>query len=94
MRLLTLEEFGNWLRLHDDGDLQQWGAPVLKAAGERDRLLAVIDEHLPEGETATEAVAIAGTTIADVRKVLVECGALEEADQHTDIAGLLRVLLA
>lgn len=94
VRLLSLEEFGNWLHTHPDDELQRWGAPVLEAAGDRDRLLSLIDEHLPEGETASAAVAIAGTTIADVRAVLVECGALAADDTTTDVPALIRALLA
>jgi hypothetical protein len=94
VRLLSLEEFGQWLRTHPDAELQRWGDEVLDAAGDRDALLATIDEHLPEGETATAAVELAGATITDVRAVLVECGALSPDDTDTDVPALLRALLA
>jgi hypothetical protein len=101
VRLLSLEEFGQWLRTHPDAELQRWGDEVLDAAGDRDALLATIDEHLPEGETATAAVELAGTAIVTaateldaIRGVLIQCGALTAGDTETDVPALLRALLA
>jgi hypothetical protein len=94
VRLLSLEEFGNWLHTHPDDELQRWGAEVLEAAGDRDALMAAIDEHLPDDDTYEGAVRKAGENNDAVRAVLVECGALAPDDTATPIPDLLRALLA
>lgn len=94
VRLLSLEEFGTWLRTHPDDELQRWSSEVLEASRERDSLAATIDEHLPAGSMTYEGdVVAAGKFMADVRGVLVSCGALTTDDTETDIPALLRALL-
>jgi hypothetical protein len=94
VRLLSLKEFGEFLHTHSDPELQRWGVEVLAAHGDRKILLATIDQHLPEGDSATDAVRIAGETITDVRAALERCGALTPGDTSTPIGPLLAMLLA
>lgn len=99
VRLLSLNEFGQWLRTHTDDDLQQWGLEVIEAAEASDELEALrgtIDDALPRNSAPTYkgAVEIAGETITNVRAVLVDIGALAPEDTETPISDLLRALLA
>lgn len=99
VRLLSLNEFGQWLRTHSDDELQQWGLEVLEAAEAKDELEALEGEVAtnlpgPEGTSYQGAVRIAGETITNVRAVLVDIGALAPEDTDTPISDLLRALLA
>lgn len=95
MRLLSLQEFADWLRVHPDPDLQQWARAVQTAADERDSICEAIDTSLPDVAGDYEGdVEAAGKFMTDVRGVLVECGALAADDTATDVPGLLRALLA
>lgn len=96
VRLLSLEEFGKWLYAHSDEELQRWGVEVLDAAADRDALtglMAELDKQVPPtdcNEPALNQIERAG----EVRKVLVELGALSADDTETSIPDLLRALLA
>lgn len=102
VRLLSLEEFGEWLRQHPDDELQRWGAEVLAAADDREALndlTTTIEEHtaMPGDTGYNEAVRVAGTqadAFLDVRDTLVALGALSADDTETSIPDLLRALLA
>lgn len=97
VRLLSLNEFGQFLRTHSDAELAQWGLEVLEAAEAADELEALqddIDQALPNAPTYHGAVVIAGETISSVRAVLVHAGALAEDDTETPIAGLVAALLS
>lgn len=104
MQLLSLREFGEWLRVQPDAKLADWAPEVLDAADKADEL-AELHEDIDDAaggaghdkKTYGEAVKAAydqAERYADMRAVLVETGALAEDDTATDPADLLRVLLA
>jgi hypothetical protein len=100
LRLLSLEEFGQWLRSHSDDELQRWGIEVLDAADAVADLDAMQDEIVKRmgGDDTTEPYLNIVERVAnerdDVRKVLIECGALAPDDTDTNVPDLLRALLA
>ncbi len=103
MQLLSLKEFGEWLRTHPDPTLAEWSGEVLTAADDAEgyaELVEDIDNALPDGppgEAYADAVkdcADEANRYRDMRAVLVETGALAEDDTSTDPADLLRVLLS
>lgn len=96
MRLLTLGEFAEWLRTHPDNELQRWADEVRDAAEDRDTLIAATVDNLPTepGRSIEQDITAAGETIADVRRVLVDAGALAADDTQTPVADLIRALLS
>lgn len=101
MRLFSLEEFGQWLRTHTDDELQRWGVEVLDAAdavADLDALSEDIDERLGDKNDPTEPLANIVERVADerdeVRKVLIDCGALAPDDTTTNVPDLVRALLS
>lgn len=98
MRLLTLKEFGEWCATHPDDEIQQWGAEIIDAAaarGELVELTAVVERNLPaSGVDYPTDVTQAGKSLADVRAVLVEAGALSADDTDTALPDLIRALLS
>ena len=80
VRSLTLEDFGEHLRVKGGPD-SHWGGAV--------------DTHLPaSGMTYEKDVEQAGKALADVRALLVEAGALAADDTETALPDLVRALLS
>lgn len=98
MRLLTLREFGEFLRSRAGID-SEWGDEIIAAADaadELEELQADIERAVPvePGEIYADAVERAAKLGERMRAVLVETGALADNDTETDPADLLRLLLS
>lgn len=102
LRLLSLEEFGEWLRTQPDDKLAEWGNAVLEAVdvmAQHDRLVEDIDDATEHtGDTPPDELvkqlADDRRQFENIREALVETGALSADDRTTDLAGLVRALMA
>lgn len=98
MRILSLREFGEFLRSRSGID-SEWGDEIIAAADaadELEELQADIEKAVPvePGEIYADAIERAAKLGERMRAVLVETGALADDDTATDPADLLRVLLS
>jgi len=98
MRILSLREFGEFLRSRAGID-SEWGDEIIAAADaadELDQLQADIEKAVPVavGQEYADAVEQAAKLGDRMRAVLVETGALADDDTVTDPADLLRALLS
>ena len=97
VRSLTLEEFGEHLRVKGGPD-SHWGGAVLELCDQvkdYERIETAVDTHLPaSGMTYEKDVEQAGKALADVRALLVEAGALAADDTETALPDLVRALLS
>lgn len=99
LRLLTLREFGEFLRTH--GENSEWGDEILAVLDELDDvdgLYSDIERVLPvkDGQPYAEAVediAKRALKYDIIRATLINAGVLNADDTDTDLASLIRLLM-
>lgn len=98
LKLLTLPEFADWLRTHPDDELQRWADEISDAIEARQAYAALLDKVEkalpPSGKSYEADVTEAGATLAGVRQVLVDCGALAADDTTMPLPDLIRALMS
>lgn len=100
MRLLDLREYAEWLKLHGPPEHQAFADDILSDQDTVDSVRQAVDtagyRHVSDPVKAVEMLdeESRGERIADVRKVLVDMGALAADDLETNLPDLLRALLS
>lgn len=100
-QLLNLREFGEWLRTHGSPEHRHFADELLR----NEETLEAVDSALATAglrnfdpvagvETLQRERDQAGRDYRELRRVLVECGALSGDDADTPIADLVRALLS
>lgn len=97
LRLLNLQEFAEWLKVHGPAEHREFAEDILR---DQETLEAVGDALKHAGHEVDDPVQGIENLdkevrqVDDIRRVLVEAGALEESDHETPLPDLLRALLS
>lgn len=101
LRLLSLREFGEFLRTHGEGENSEWGDQILALLDETDDYDGLRDDiervvPVKEGQQYAEAVediAKRALKYDIIRATLINAKVLNADDTDTDLADLIRLLM-
>lgn len=98
LQLLNLQEFAEWLRVNGSPEHQHFAADILAdqftLEAVRDACDSAGQKNEPDPVKAVENLHGELTAYDDMRKVLVDTGALADDDYETPLPDLLRALLS
>ena len=97
MKLLNLEEYANWLKVHGDPEQQRFAEDILHdQATIADVQLALrhAGQEQEDPVAGVEALDREVRSVDAIREVLVTAGALAPDDEETPLPDLIRALLS